>query len=839
MQDQLRSIPMGGTMQEMLPLAAGVSMQSKPDVGDSNLAARSAIITYGVVLQPTLDVEGINLTTDHAADTAVYLNSFSLEEVQFKTSGNNADIAFPGVAQVAVLKSGSNSFHGSARGAYENPKWQSNNITPDLAAQGLTNTNPIVDPGFYEGIVDLGGRIIKDRLWFYGAYSTQGVTQGQIGFVAAPNADGCWLATCGGTTPATVHTDLPGFSAKVSYQLNSTTKLIASDMYALKHLSVNGGNTLTPLPSSNYQRQPGSAWKGEMQSAPNGKVLVDVIFGHGGYHVNYIPQPAFNTIGFPDGTDVPGNASSIELSNRLVYGPNVSSQDRPQNRYELKGSVTIIPSEPKLGGTHQFKIGTTDDWEFAGTRVLNDKVAGDYQLQFNRGLPSQIVIYNFPFSTSINNLFSQAVYVTDTYTVKRVTINAGVRWERYHNYYPAQSKEAGQFSNIFPAKDYPEGDVLTWIDTVPRAGAAWDVTGNGRTVVKGSFGLFGDTMGDLYSNAFNPNAQATQTYAWSGPCKTTQYNNNTFLNSSCDVTQDFLNTLPSLTPLSATGGINSVINPDLKQNKTWEYTARLERQLIPNVAVSAGYVYHRVENLFNNLQYLRPYDTWIPATPATPFLDHLGNPVTIYTYPASQVGSAFNVLKAANAPTDRADIFHSWEVAATKRYSKRWTGTASYWMTKNHQYLTTQGFAATPQSPNDERFGIDNTWNWEGRGNLTYNFPYDIAFSTSYRAQSGLHGQRTQVFTAPATVLRQGSVTLRMGEVGELTAPAIQIIAFKAAKSFQVMKPGQRLELTFQVFNAFNSSGYTGVNYQTGTQFGQVTGITSARVFRIGGGFIF
>ena len=45
MQDQLRTIPMGGTMQEMLPLAAGLSLQAKPDVGDSNLASRSAIIT--------------------------------------------------------------------------------------------------------------------------------------------------------------------------------------------------------------------------------------------------------------------------------------------------------------------------------------------------------------------------------------------------------------------------------------------------------------------------------------------------------------------------------------------------------------------------------------------------------------------------------------------------------------------------------------------------------------------------------------------------------------------------------------------------------------------------
>jgi hypothetical protein len=115
LESQLRSVPMGGTMQEMLPLAAGVSMQSKPDVGDSNLALRSSIVTYGVVLQTTLDVEGVNTVTDHAADTAVYLNSFSLEEAQFKTSGNNADVAFPGVAQVAVLKSGSNTLSGLLR----------------------------------------------------------------------------------------------------------------------------------------------------------------------------------------------------------------------------------------------------------------------------------------------------------------------------------------------------------------------------------------------------------------------------------------------------------------------------------------------------------------------------------------------------------------------------------------------------------------------------------------------------------------------------------------------------------------------------------------------------
>jgi hypothetical protein len=130
-------------------------VQSKPDVGDSNLAARSAIITYGVVLQPTLDVEGINTTTDHAADTAVYLNTFSLEEVQFKTSGNNADIAFPGVAQVAILKSGSNVFHGRVRGSYENLTWQSTNIQTELGRRHHDD-QPIVAPGYYDDVVDVG-----------------------------------------------------------------------------------------------------------------------------------------------------------------------------------------------------------------------------------------------------------------------------------------------------------------------------------------------------------------------------------------------------------------------------------------------------------------------------------------------------------------------------------------------------------------------------------------------------------------------------------------------------------------------------------------------------------
>ena len=180
-------------------------------------------------------------------------------------------------------------------------------------------------------------------------------------------------------------------------------------------------------------------------------------------------------------------------------------------------------------------------------------------------------------------------------------------------------------------------------------------------------------------------------------------------------------------------------------------------------------------------------------------------------------------------------------MAATKRYSRKWTGAASFWTTKNHRWITgnsSGGNGNTPQSPNDDRFAVDDTWTWEARASGTVNFPMDISLSSSYRAQSGEREQRTQQFSAASSVLRQGSVTLRMGEYGEYTAPTVQIVAIKAAKRFGLGQ-GRFFELNFQVFNALNASGITSINRLTGPQFGLATGIVSARVARFGGGITF
>ena len=64
-----------------------------------------------------------------------------------------------------ILKSGGNDFHGGAFMIYTDPKWQSDNVDDELRAQGITSGNPIKER--WDSSAELGGRVVRDRLWFY------------------------------------------------------------------------------------------------------------------------------------------------------------------------------------------------------------------------------------------------------------------------------------------------------------------------------------------------------------------------------------------------------------------------------------------------------------------------------------------------------------------------------------------------------------------------------------------------------------------------------------------------------------------------------------------------
>ncbi len=808
--ERLEATPLGLGIQNLLPMAAGVSLQGPPDVGDSQLANRQRIVTYGVALTPTLDFEGINSTTAHSGNTALYLDSYQVEEASFKTTGNNADVAFGGVYQSMIMKSGGNTFHGSTEGDYENKKWQSNNVSKDLAAKGFTVTNPTTR--YYDGNGDLGGYIFKNKLWFYGGASKQEIDQLQIGYVKGPNAAGCW--TCGDAPPGTVIRILKQQYSKLQWQASSSTKVIGTFVHAEKVTPFFGFGATTPQPTTRVQSQPTRTWKIGTQSAPNNHLFIDSAFGFCCYWTHYTPQP---------GTAVAGNPASQETTTSILTGPLGAIPGTVSERYQARTSMSYVTS------SHNFKVGTDFNWERQDSTNPKAYPNGSYTLIFNRGVPSEIRTYNLPVEP-IDRLFSQAAYATDTWTLGRVTIAYGVRWERYHNFYPDQAKEAGQFS---PAQTIQGADVLTWKDVVPRIGMNWDVTGDGKTSMKAFFGIFGDTMGADFSQTYNPNSLITTRYRWSGPCVATAHTNVSFNlpNTSCDYlpgSVDLSTTSPAY--ISASGGPNTLPNPDLKQNKNYETSVRLDRQLVANVGVGVAYVYHRHTNWYNTgtVNVGRPYAVWdVPVVLTDPFN---GQAVTLYTFPASYAGAAFNQNQVLNAPSDRPDNYHSLEVTANKRFSRKWNMSASYWTTKTHEWIR-----STPTSPNDDVFPLRDTWSWEARMDANYRLPYDINTSINVRAASGAQGQRTQTFTDSR--LRQGTVTLRMDEFGSHQGPIIPVTSFRLSKKF---KPSTKyaVDMNLSVFNLINSSAAVSTSYLSGT-FGRITDILAPRVARIGAQFSF
>lgn len=833
--EELQTIPRGATLESTLPLINGVSetRTSSPDVGDSSLDTGYTPLVYGAEFYPTGDVEGINIVSDHFFSiTSVYFAAHDFAEQQVRTTDLPPEIGTAGVNMEAVIKSGGNDFHGDYQLNYEPSEFQSSNVDPALTALGLNNPNL---QHYYDVAADIGGRIIRNKLWFYGGFSRESLDKEIPGFVSAPNASGNWFGA--GSTPAPTSTSLNQYNLKLSYQISQSTKFIGLWEHGMKYLNGSQGTGPTvPLQASYIDRNPENLFKGEIQSTPNSKLLIDAMYGGAGYVIHELSQP---------GTDVPGDPSSIELSTNLNLGPYFNPYVKPNYKYQALASASFLPTSRFIGGTHQFKFGSGEYWETNNAEYLSQG-HGNYQLVFLDGVPDEIIADNDPTKPS-NHENMQSIFGSDLWHLKRVALNLGVRWERYHAFFPTQTKQEGQFSS---AATVHGETVNIWNDVVPRLGAAWDIKGDGKTAIKGSFAIYGDTFGAGQAAIFNSNSLVTTTYKWAGPCVQTSFNNNPYNNTSCDASPATLSALTPSSPnyISASGGSgNTVLNPNLKPDKTYQYVAGFERQLVPNVALDVTYVQNRVYNLYYSLEpnvdtgisadaylkpmsvnLLRPYSDWNLTTTKTDGLT--GAPVTIYYYPASLAGSAFNQFQITNAPSSRPDMYNAIAVNVTKSFSHKFNGLVGFESTKNHQWIQQVSL-----SPNDDRFPIDETWSWAGRGEATYNFPLGIDLSGFFESYSGAPGQRTEVF---GSIPQAGSVTLRMGPMGQFRNPEINLLNSRVAKKFGFGESRQ-LRVVLDVFNIMNSNAATSISYLTGSTYDHVQGFVSPRVARIGADFSF
>ena len=301
-------------------------------------------------------------------------------------------------------------------------------------------------------------------------------------------------------------------------------------------------------------------------------------------------------------------------------------------------------------GGHAAKIGVTLT---AGTESgfkTNDDV-GNMSFATFRGQPLQVIHRAYPVSQTNYLRPNLGIYAQDQWTLNHVTVNAGLRFDYFRSGYPDQSLPPVEFAPV--QRDFPGTIAVTWKDLSPRLGVAYDLFGNARTVVKATANRYVARNGLGWSLGLNPvETNSVNFRFWSDT------NGNFFPDG------DPLNPAPNgeLGPsFNRDFGqpvINTFYDDDWafgwgKRPANWEFSASIQHEVIPRIAVKLGY-FRRVSTNFsvadNRAVGPADYDPYCVTVPVDPRLpDGGGNDLCgLFDLTPSKVGLIDQITTSAD-----------------------------------------------------------------------------------------------------------------------------------------------------------------------------------------------
>jgi hypothetical protein len=783
----------------LLQQAPGV--RNTIDIGGSSANANSITFrSFGQSGEAWQMLEGILTASAKTGQSGNYFDYASVEEARVQTVGADASMPLRGVMMDVTVKSGSNQFKGTTWWQQTNSSFQSSNLDDALRSQGITE--PAEIRARWTVNSDLGGRVVRDKLWFY-IGGTRNVNNETVLGVSKPDG-----------TPAEDNKTSDWYNTKISYQASTNHKFVAFQQYQKKD-SIRNVTQFVPWESRTFQALKGITAKGEWQGVWSSSLVTSVTSG--------IWQ--WNSPFSCPGTTAP---ATLDLATQMRTGCGTGSatggEDPLERNIPVRATATWFRPDLFLGN-HEFKAGMDYVHSLISRRRPARPVEGEYQLNFRNGVPNQFVTYNFPVEPITNSDYL-GFYLMDSWSVaRRLTLNVGLRYANDRGYVPEQCRVAGTFA---PAECYQRIDFKTWNSFAPRVAASFDVFGTGRTVAKGGWARFDHRrLVDPEVLGANANVQTATTYTWrdlNGDRKWQPGESNLDPNGP-----DFV---------SRTGFQNLVPNANELQPKQDEFMGSLEHEIVDNLGIRVTGIYsiarrdYRLQNTF------RPRGLFnIPITNADPGPDGVRNTaddpgvnITYYEYPRSVQGAAFQQSQLVNYPLN--STFTSLDVSLTRRLVDKWMMQASYSAT----WKNAQNVAVLPEdNPNADFNTQDNNLEWIAKVSGSYRFRWGILASAMFEARSGEPWARTVLFTGGTTI---PNLVMNVEPIGTRFYPVAHHVSARLEKAFTVFR-SHEAAVRFNIYNLLNENMTLTANTRSGATFNRPLTIMAPRLAEISASYKF
>jgi hypothetical protein len=484
----------------------------------------------------------------------------------------------------------------------------------------------------------LGGPIVKNKLRFFGAFRDWRVHQN----VPVQNAE-----------VVLDQTNITSGLGNVTWQVNQSNKVTgfySKQRYNKPNRLLNSA-AVTVKDSTSDEEDIFDVYQALWNSIVGKNLFVDARLG-------------LNKILFPTYFNGGSQQSVTDNATGIIYGNNTTEVIRNRDRYQANATGQYYVDRA-LGGRHEVRFGFDHSHAISKNQTHRvDEVRPFYNSTATPRSQS-VEIYATPLN-DIAAVNVTALFAQDSYSIRRFTLTGGVRWERLEGYLPEQSSPPSLYFPNIP-RDFPEQrNLVLWHTAGPRVSGIYDVTGDGRTAAKASYGRYYYVLstGGGGVNNVNPNSTYFGTYGWND------------LNGDLKFQNGEQTGIPVIT-----SGTTTTIDPSFSRPYTDEFSLGVDRELMANFKLSAVYTYRRERNTQASMNPDNPYAS-TPTSAVDPGPDGFVGTGDDGSYSFFQRISSANRTVITNDPKV-VQSYKGLEITLTKRFTNRWQMLAGYTLSRN------------------------------------------------------------------------------------------------------------------------------------------------------------